>query len=34
MSNLTLTKIRMRNGVWEGRLSGAQQDIKPIVGVR
>ena len=34
MSNLTLTKIRMRNGVWEGRLSGAQHDIKPIVGVR
>ena len=23
MSDLTLTKIRMRNGVWEGRISGA-----------
>jgi len=23
MSNLTLTKIRMRNGIWEGRISDA-----------
>ena len=23
MTNLTLTKIRMRNGLWEGSLSGA-----------
>lgn len=23
MSNLTLTKIRFRNGIWEGRISGA-----------
>lgn len=23
MSDLTLTKIRLRNGVWEGRLTGA-----------
>ncbi|MFV0515096.1 MAG: hypothetical protein ACK5MY_15930 [Jhaorihella sp.] len=34
MSNLTLTKLRMRNGVWEGRLSGATDGIRPIVGVR
>ena len=23
MSELTLTKIRLRNGVWEGRITGA-----------
>lgn len=33
MSNLTLTKLRLRNGVWEGRITGAG-DIKPILGVR
>ncbi len=24
MSQLTLTKIRLRNGIWEGRISGAE----------
>lgn len=33
MSDLSLTKVRMRNGVWEGRISGAgdagaQPDIR------
>ncbi len=42
MSNLTLAKIRLRNGVWEGRIGGAdgvQPDIRvmyldqPVEGV-
>lgn len=32
MSDVTLTKIRFRNGIWEGRLSGAQAD-RPSVEV-
>lgn len=32
MSDLTLTKIRMRNGVWEGRISGAgSQGARPDI---
>lgn len=35
MSKLTLTKIRLRNGVWEGRLTGAGgTGIRPDIGVR
>lgn len=35
MSNLKLTKIRMRNGVYEGILTGAgNTGAKPIIGVR
>ncbi len=35
MSDLKLTKIRLRNGVWEGRIHGADPDgPPPPVGVR
>lgn len=35
MSNLKLSKIRMRNGVWEGCISGAgDSGVKPIIAVR
>ena len=43
MSDLTLTKIRMRNGIWEGRISGGtggRPDVmvryldQPVEGVR
>ena len=34
MSDLTLTKIRMRNGVWEARISGSKDsDTRPDVRV-
>ncbi|MFA3919213.1 hypothetical protein [Ruegeria hyattellae] len=33
MSDLTLTKIRLRNGVWEGRLTGAAAEQRPEIGV-
>lgn len=34
MSELTLTKIRMRNGVWEGRIAGAgTTGVRPDVRV-
>ena len=29
MSNLTLTKIRLRNGTWEGRIGGADTGDEP-----
>ncbi len=29
MSSLTLTKIRLRNGVWEGRVGGAENADAP-----
>lgn len=34
MSNLTLKKIRLRNGVWEGRLSGGSGLQRPELQVR
>ncbi|MFC6688340.1 hypothetical protein [Jhaorihella thermophila] len=34
MSTLTLTKIRMRNGVWEGRIDGTKHGAKPAIVVR
>jgi hypothetical protein len=34
MSELTLTKIRFRNGVWEGRITGAGAGSPPVVDVR
>lgn len=35
MSKLKLTKIRLRNGVWEGRIYGADLNgMPPPVGVR
>ncbi len=35
MTKLTLTKTRMRNGVWEGRVSGAgTTGMVPEVGVK
>jgi len=35
MSELKLTKIRMRNGLWEGRIHGADLNgMPPPVGVR
>lgn len=33
MSDLTLTKIRMRNGVWEGMISGGSNGVRPDVAV-
>ncbi|MCL6284844.1 hypothetical protein M3P21_15025 [Ruegeria sp. 2012CJ41-6] len=33
MSELTLTKFRLRNGVWEGRLTGATTEHPPEIGV-
>lgn len=35
MSELKLTRIRMRNGTWEGRITGAgRAGVRPIIGVR
>ncbi len=34
MSNLTLKKIRLRNGVWEGRLSGGSGLQRPEIQVK
>jgi hypothetical protein len=34
MTDLTLTKIRMRNGTWEGRISGGPAGVAPDVAVR
>lgn len=34
MSNLTLKKIRLRNGVWEGKLSGSTGTQRPDLQVR
>lgn len=34
MSEMTLTKIRMRDGVWEGRIDGVPRGVSPNVGVR
>ena len=34
MSDLTLTKIRFRNGIWEGRLSGQAGGGRPDIQVR
>ncbi|MEX0351041.1 MAG: hypothetical protein AB3N15_16580 [Paracoccaceae bacterium] len=33
MNELTLTKIRLRNGVWEGRLTGATAGKRPEITV-
>lgn len=33
MTKLTLIKLRMRNGLWEGRISGAFRDEKPDIRV-
>lgn len=33
MTELALTKLRMRNGVWEGRISGANRGDKPDIRV-
>lgn len=34
MSDLTLTKIRFRNGIWEGRISGQADGSRPDIQVR
>lgn len=34
MSELTLTKIRLRNGIWEGRVTGAPAGQRPEISVR
>ncbi|MFC3613291.1 hypothetical protein ACFORG_05915 [Lutimaribacter marinistellae] len=33
MSDLTLTKIRLRHGVWEGRITGSPAGKKPEIKV-
>ena len=33
MSELTLTKIRFRHGIWEGRVTGADRGAQPAVKV-
>jgi len=33
MSDLTLTKICFRNGIWQGRLSGTEADSQPTIEV-
>lgn len=34
MSKLTLRKVQLRNGIWEGRLSGGSALLKPEIEVR
>lgn len=33
MTQLTLTKLRMRNGIWEGRISAADRTREPDIRV-